>query len=77
VIADIIMPNMTGIQLAEKLIDLKPKIPIILCSGFSSKIHEQHAKDIGVKAYVSKPVLKRELTETIRTVMDENRSERN
>jgi len=41
VIADISMPNMTGLQLAEKMIGIKPQIPIILYSGFRLKIHER------------------------------------
>jgi two-component system cell cycle sensor histidine kinase/response regulator CckA len=40
VITDMTMPNMTGEKLAEKLMQIRPDIPVILCTGFSSMIDE-------------------------------------
>jgi CheY-like chemotaxis protein len=45
-------------------------IPVILCNGFSAKIDEKKALEIGIRAFVSKPILKREIAETIRAVLD-------
>jgi len=55
------MPNMTGIQLAKILIDIRSDIPIIICTGFSEKISEDKARAMGVRGYVMKPVVKNEL----------------
>ena len=71
VITDMTMPHMTGERLAENLMQIRPDIPVILCTGFSSMIDEQKALGMGIRAFVSKPVLKRELAETIRKVLDE------
>jgi len=49
VITDMTMPNMTGVQLAKKLLALKPNIPIIICSGFSETIDEHKAKELGIR----------------------------
>jgi PAS domain S-box-containing protein len=71
VITDMTMPHMTGEKLAENLMQIRPDIPVILCTGFNSMIDEQKALGMGIRAFVSKPVLKRELAETIRKVLDE------
>lgn len=70
VITDVDMPELTGIHLAEKIIKIKPGIPIVLCSGYSSGLQKKYARDIGISGYLSKPVLMRDLSKTIRTVLD-------
>jgi PAS domain S-box-containing protein len=72
VITDMTMPHMTGEKLAEKLLQIKPDIPVILCTGFSSMIDEQKALGMGIRAFISKPILKREIAEAIRKVLDNN-----
>jgi len=72
VITDMTMPHMTGEKLAEKLMQIRPDIPVILCTGFSFMIDEQKAKSMGIRAFISKPILKREIAEAIRKVLDEN-----
>ena len=65
-------PNgtMTGDDLAGELMQIRPKTPIILCTGYSAQINQQQAMAMGVCAFVSKPVLKRDLAETIRAVLE-------
>ncbi len=70
VITDLTMPNLTGDKLAEKMIALKPELPVIVCTGFSSRITPEAAKAMGVRAFLTKPLLKREIAETIREVID-------
>lgn len=70
VITDMTMPNMTGEELARKLMGIKAGTPIILCTGFSERISEERAKAMGIRAFIMKPILKRELAETIRSVLD-------
>ena len=71
VITDMTMPHMTGEKLAEKLMQIRPDIPVILCTGFSFMIDEQKALNMGIRAFISKPMLKQEIAETIRQVLDE------
>ncbi len=70
VITDLTMPKMTGEVLANELIRVRPDIPVILCTGFSARMDEKKAMDMGIRAFVSKPILKREIAETIRAVLD-------
>ena len=72
VITDMTMPHMTGEKLAEKLMQIRSDIPVILCTGFSSIIDERKALGMGIRAFITKPVLKREIAETIRRVLDES-----
>ena len=71
VITDMTMPHMTGIDLAKELLSIRSDIPIILCTGFSEQIDENKAKEIGLRAFVMKPILRREIANTIRKVLDE------
>ena len=72
VITDMTMPHITGEKLAEKLMQIRPDIPVILCTGFSSMIDERKALGMGIRAFITKPVLKREIAEAIREVLDKN-----
>jgi len=69
VITDMTMPNMTGKDLAKELLTIQPNIPIILCTGFSEQIDETRAKEIGIKAFVMKPVVMHDIANIIRDVL--------
>ncbi|MBN1906250.1 MAG: PAS domain S-box protein [Deltaproteobacteria bacterium] len=70
VITDMTMPVITGESLAKVLLDIKPELPVILCTGFSNKIDEKKAKEIGISAFIMKPIVMGDLARTIRKVMD-------
>jgi len=72
VITDMTMPNMTGVQLAQKLLEIRPDIPIIICTGFSTKIDDEKAKAAGIRGYITKPIVKSELAKKIREVLDQD-----
>ena len=70
VITDMTMPKLSGIDFAQAILAIDPKMPIILCTGFSASISEEVALRMGIRAFVMKPVVLRELAETIRRVLD-------
>ena len=72
VITDMTMPNMTGVQLSQKLLEIRPDIPIIICTGFSTKIDDEKAKEFGIRGFVMKPVVMSELAKKIREVLDQD-----
>ena len=74
VISDMTMPNMTGDKMAAEMINIRSDIPVVLCTGYSKKITEESAADIGIKALVYKPVVKADLAKTVRKVLDETKS---
>jgi len=72
VITDMTMPNMTGDILAGELIRVRSEILVILCTGYSAKVNEQQAMAMGIRAFVWKPVMRREIATTVRKVLDGN-----
>jgi PAS domain S-box-containing protein len=73
VITDMTMPGMTGLKLAKKLKEIAPGIPIVLCTGFSDQANEQRAHALGVRAFLLKPIVMRELAEAVRKALDGSR----
>ena len=73
VITDLTMPYMTGDELAEKIMAFRSDTPVILCTGFSTRITKEKAKRMGIKAFIMKPLIRRDIAETIRLVLDQNR----
>lgn len=71
VVTDMTMPNMTGDQLAIEFMKIRNDIPVILCTGYSKKISEGTASEIGIKAFAYKPIVKVDLAKTVRKVLDE------
>lgn len=72
VITDQVMPNMTGTQLAGKLISIRPDISVILCSGFPKNVCPEELKSIGIKEFIAKPISKQEIATIIRKVLDKS-----
>ncbi|MCG8634646.1 MAG: CHASE domain-containing protein, partial [Desulfobacterales bacterium] len=70
VITDMTMPNMTGDELAMKMMKIRSDIPVILCTGFSNRISETMASEIGIRAFIYKPFIEADLSKIIRKVLD-------
>ena len=71
IISDMTMPKLTGIQLAEKMLGIKPYTKFILCTGFSKKINEDTINQMGIKALMLKSFANDELATVIRAILDE------
>ena len=69
-ITDMTMPDMTGMDLAKKVLRVRPEIPIILCTGYNELVTEEDAKGLGIREFLMKPVTTAELTAAIRRLMD-------
>ena len=70
VITDMTMPGMRGDKLAEEIMAIRPDIPMILCTGYSRQITEERAREIGIRAFVMKPLTANELGNVVRRVLD-------
>jgi CheY-like chemotaxis protein len=69
VITDKTMPGMTGDSFAKELLSIRPNLPVILCTGYSQTIDQERAKQIGIRAFVMKPILINEIGEAIRKAL--------
>jgi CheY-like chemotaxis protein len=72
VITDYTMPDMTGIDLAGKLFKIRPDVPIILYTGQSDASLPERVKKAGIREFLTKPLVKQELAQAIRRVLDTN-----
>jgi PAS domain S-box-containing protein len=72
VITDIVMPNMTGEKLAEKLMEIRADIPVVLCTGYSEKFTRRQASEIGVRSFLMKPLVMQDLASTVRQALAAN-----
>jgi CheY-like chemotaxis protein len=70
VVTDMTMPGLTGEQLAKKMRELRPGLPIILCSGYSEKMNSERARELGLDDFVQKPMRFSEMSRIIRRVLE-------
>jgi PAS domain S-box-containing protein len=70
VISDVTMPKLPGDELARELLQIRPDIPIILCTGFTTRITENEAKSLGVRAFLAKPLQLEDLAITVRRALE-------
>lgn len=69
VITDQTMPGMTGSDLARRILQLRPDMPIILCTGYSNLIDENTAKFIGIREFALKPLTKSTIAHLLQKVL--------
>jgi CheY-like chemotaxis protein len=70
VITDMTMPQMIDAMLSGKIKGVRPDIPVIICTGYSSLIDEEKGNKLGIFAYVMKPIVKRDIAKAVREVLD-------
>lgn len=70
VVSDYTMPRMTGGQLAQELLRIRPQLPIIVCTGYSETIDVGKAKTLGIRALLMKPFITQVLATTMRQILD-------
>ena len=62
VITDQTMPIMTGVELAEKIHKIKPKLPIILMTGYDKNANDLHSlNQFGIRKILKKPLKMKEI----------------
>ena len=66
-VTDMTMPGLTGRELADKIRDIRPDMPIIICSGYSEFKTGEEAREAGFDGFLMKPYTKRMLAEVIRS----------
>lgn len=69
VITDLTMPNMTGELLAQEIMTIRPETPVLLCSGYRNKITDEAVANFGIKNFISKPLVKKDLAQMVRRLL--------
>jgi CheY-like chemotaxis protein len=69
-IADLTMPQMTGLQLYREIKMIRPDIKVIICTGFSEQLDCGKSRVIGIEGFLNKPVVMADLAYCVRRVLD-------
>lgn len=56
VITDQMMPNLTGTEMSAKMIQADKNIPIVMCTGYSNQVKQSNMQELGISAYIEKPI---------------------
>jgi signal transduction histidine kinase/ActR/RegA family two-component response regulator len=70
VVSDLKMPGMTGDELARKVLQVRPDLPILLTTGYSDSLTPERASELGVREVLVKPVLSPDLARAIQRCME-------
>jgi signal transduction histidine kinase/CheY-like chemotaxis protein len=55
-LTDMTMPNMSGSELAQKILEIRPDFPVVLITGYSERINRDKALALGIRDLVFKPL---------------------
>jgi len=75
VITDHTMPRLTGVQLAREMGAVRPGVPIVLCTGYTESIGAEGVQELGIRAFMLKPIGIHDLAKTLRAVLEKDRVE--
>lgn len=71
VITDHTMPKLTGVMLAARIREIRPSMPVLLCSGFSSEtVSKAMVEDAGICGQLRKPYSMFDLSDIVRQTLD-------
>jgi PAS domain S-box-containing protein len=70
VLTDMSMPGLSGLELTAAIRAVRPDMPVIIFSGFSNQLDEKKLKELDLQGYLTKPVDIKEITTTVRRVLD-------
>lgn len=70
VITDTTMPYMNGVDLAAKMLAHNPDLPVVICTGFTTLISVDEAREKGIRDFVMKPFKIRDIAIRIREILD-------
>jgi CheY-like chemotaxis protein len=68
-ITDLTMPGMSGAELAERILKLRPDLPIVVATGYGHVMGEERARALGLRRILNKPFSMSVLDEAIQEAL--------
>lgn len=69
IITDQTMPELSGTEMVKQMFEVKPNIPVVLCSGYSENIDEKSALDLGCIKYMEKPINSKKMIQALHDIL--------
>jgi CheY-like chemotaxis protein len=69
-LTDVVMPGMSGIELSERLVALRPATKVLYMSGFTDDVTLKHGVETASTAFLQKPFTTAGLARKVREVLD-------
>lgn len=69
VVTDQNMPGLNGIELAGRILQIRPEVPILLCTGYSTGFSRWNFRDHGFRELLVKPYQPTELLSAVRSLL--------
>jgi len=70
-VTDLVMPGMNGIELAQRVCDSRPGIPVLFMSGYSEDAKERLGDLDGSRTFLQKPITPTKLSRKVREIFSE------
>ncbi|MGD9007424.1 MAG: ATP-binding protein [Desulfobacteraceae bacterium] len=68
-VTDMTMPHMSGDMLVQRIREIRPGFPVILCTGFNEKADHRLCTALNINCFLLKPVAKNELAVSIKNAL--------
>ena len=66
------MPGMTGLDLMREVRKLKPNLPVLIATGFSTSVTPENAASLGITRLLQKPVATSQIRRAVQEVLKAN-----
>jgi PAS domain S-box-containing protein len=73
-VSDQVMPDLTGAELTERVRQIRPDLPVVICSGFTAQLTAERIEELGINEFLLKPITRKQLGEAIQRALGQSAS---
>jgi PAS domain S-box-containing protein len=70
-ISDVVMPGMRGVELVRKALELRPELPVLMMSGYTTPLEDEDRAAMAATPLLEKPFSRRDLLGQVRELLDD------
>lgn len=63
------MPGLTGIDLAQRILVVRPDLPVMLTTGYSANLTPERIRALGIREMLLKPLTVHALAEAMQRIL--------